>query len=142
MTKLRLSIAAGALACCTPWLSAQTEMPATEQSATAYTGCVTAGTGNPGVMFFKGEDGMCSQLSGTFKKGGLLKHRVVLKGELLAPTEDKPSTLKVISVESVEEACSDTCKPAPQGIHSVESDSRPGTEGGTPGATSQTPPHK
>lgn len=87
------------------------------------------------------EPNSCSLLSGTMLTASLAGHTVTLRAILHLATATDPRTLSVISITTIGPTCDQRCSPRPPGHRGLGSkNNKPGSEGGTPGATSPQDP--
>jgi len=87
------------------------------------------------------EPNSCSAIKGAGVDAKLAGHKVTVRGTMAAETEAAPKTFVVTKVIAVGAACDERCSPRPAGHRGVFGQKdKPGSEGGTPGATAPTPP--
>jgi hypothetical protein len=100
-----------------------------------YTGCVTQTEAGD---FTYCEPAACSVLEGKLVTAKLTGHKVILRGIVHDATPEKPRTIDVTHVEKIGDACDERCSPRPPAHRGIGgTHERPGSEGGTPGKTSQ-----
>jgi len=132
--------AAGFVGLASAQTPAQPEAPAKPAAPATYKGCVQKAPNSSTELVIKTATS-CAKLTGQINVDQLAGHQVELTGMLTPRSGPQPATIKVDSVGSVGETCSDVCSltpPRSRGLgHGGEI---PGSEGGTPGLTAPTKP--
>jgi hypothetical protein len=99
-----------------------------------HTGCVTQTEAGD---FTYCEPDACSVLVGKLVEKKLAGHKVSLRGVVHEARGDTPRTIEITRIEKIGDACDERCSPRPPGHRGLGGHARPGSEGGTPGRTSQ-----
>ncbi len=109
---------------------------AAQQNSGHYSGCVMKDMdGN--VTFCEPQH--CSLLTGKDVGARLAGHTVTVEGTVKEAANGEPRTIVVTKVLSVGAACNQTCALYPVHHRGIGGRDKPGSEGGTPGVTSQQP---
>jgi hypothetical protein len=109
--------------------------PAAPAPETSHTGCVMRTEAGDYTLT---QEHACSVLQGKKVNPALIGHLVTLRGSVQEATGTTPRTITASSITTVGNACSEACSPHPPG-HRGLGHEKPGSEGGTPGVTSN--PH-
>lgn len=111
---------------------------AQSESSGRYTGCVMKDMdGN--ITFCEPEH--CSMLTGNAVGDKLAGHTVTVEGTVKEPANGQPRRIVVSKVLSVGAACNQSCALYPVHHRGIGGRDKPGSEGGTPGATAPQQPH-
>lgn len=110
---------------------------AAQSGSARFTGCVT--TDMDGHLTFC-EPNHCSLLIGEAVGAKLSGHTVTVEGTVKDAADGQPRRVVVMKIVSVGAPCNQTCALYPVHPRGIGGRDKPGSEGGTPGATSQPQP--